>query len=127
MGRKHKSFSRGNGESGEVRELKDKIKRLSSDKKRLIAELKTLQDALDKTNKFVSKKVEDISLEDLTKMHDKTLKEIEEAVSCKNCSSIKHTYIILPGNRKVKVCIECGNREALTNDSIELNSIEEII
>lgn len=126
MGRKHKSFSRENGESGEVRQLKDKIKRLASDKKKLLAELKTLQEAFDKSRAFINKKVEDISVEDLTKMSDKTLKQIEEAVTCKSCGSTKFSYLCIPNNKKVKICTDCKHREA-TDDTSELNSIEEII
>ena len=42
MGRKHKDFPREAGESGEVRKLKDTIRRLVSDNKKLIAENENL-------------------------------------------------------------------------------------
>jgi DNA-directed RNA polymerase subunit M/transcription elongation factor TFIIS len=126
LGRKHKTFNRGDGESGEIRELKQKVKRLASDNKKLIAELKTLQDAFDRSRQFISKKVADISVEDLIRFSDKNLKQLEEIVTCKNCGSTKFSYIVLPGNRKVKNCMECNHREAL-DDISQLNSIEEVI
>jgi hypothetical protein len=122
LGRKHKTVPR----DETTQKLKDKIRRLESDKRKLISELKTLQEAFDKSREFINKKVADISVEDLTRLSDKSLKQIEDILTCKNCGSNEHTYILLPNNRKVRMCLECRLRENI-NDSIGFNCIEEVI
>ena len=126
MGRKHKSFSDKDGERGELRELKRKIQRLESDKRKLISELGTLKKAFDKTQVFLTKKVEHISVEDLTNLCDRSLQQIEDITKCKSCSGMKFNYLKIYNGNTIKICNECKHRET-TNDSSELNCIEEII
>lgn len=124
MGRKHKAFNKGDGEGGEVRELKEKIKRLASDKKKLISELQTLKEAFDKTRKFVEKKVEDISVEELIKHSKKPLKKLEEVTAC-SCGFTQFSYITTPSGSKIKICKDCKKRETIY-DSQEFDTNQEI-
>lgn len=126
MGRSHKTFPKGNGEMGEVKELKQKIKRLESDKRKLLSELRTLQEAFDKSRQFISKKVADISVEDLIRFSDKNLEQLQDIVTCKECSSTKFTYLSHPNGSKIKMCLECKHREA-SHDTSECDSSEAIL
>ncbi len=118
MGRKHKDFNRGDGASGEVRELKDKIKRLSSDKKKLLSELNTLREAFDKTKQFLGKKVKDIPVEELIKHSDKKLEEIESQ-KCE-CGACDFTFIQTPTSR-FKLCRECKKRTNYDTQGLDSN------
>ena len=113
MGRKHKTVPR----DETTQKLKDKIRRLESDKRRLLSELKTLQEAFEKSRDFISKKVRNLSVEELIQHSDKNLKEIEKATACKKCGGDRFTHISLPANRKIKVCTECKFRETLIDSS----------
>jgi len=65
---------------GELNKLKKRIKRLESDKRRLLSELNTYEQAFKNTTKFLKDHTSDFSIEDLIEAakNDKTLKETEE-------------------------------------------------
>ena len=130
MGRKHRSAPREAGESGEVRELKDKIKRLASDKKRLISEVSTLNAALDKTREFIDGKLDGVSVEKVIKAikSEKKLKEInkeneELKDKCKSCNrpmtKLSSTLV-----RSIFFCETCKKRDIVYE--AELNEIDTI-
>lgn len=127
MGRKHKAFNRSDGGSGEIRELKDKIKRLASDKKRLISELNTLKDAIEKSHKFINKKIEETTVEDAIKTADKSLNDLEKTLQCKKCES--ETKLLNIPNGKIRICLnnKCKNREMVSGDFSQQYSTEEIL
>jgi predicted nuclease with TOPRIM domain len=117
MGKHHKTFPRNNGESGEVRELKDKIKRLASDKRKLIAELQTLKAAFQKTSAFIEEKFEGITVEEVLDIakDKKSKKESAVEMECVKCHSTKLTHI-KQENRHIVICNNCKNREVYVFD-----------
>ena len=130
MGRKHKSFSKEDGKSGEVKELKSKIRRLASDKQKLIAELKTLQEAFDKTRSFIDNKLDGVPVEKVLKALkqenklkkiDKDAKEVHED-KCKDC---QRPYKILATSlvRTIYFCEVCKKREVIYDSA----GVEEVI
>lgn len=119
MGRHHKDFPRGNGESGEVRKLKDTIKRLVSDKKKLLAELKTLRDAFDQTAVFINKKTDKLSVEEMVQgiNEGKSLRQIEDVGNCEACGSA-NTKLLKVLSIRMRVCQEpkCKTRKKLKSE-----------
>ena len=115
MGKHHKTFPREGGESGELRKLKDKIRRLESDKKRLISELQTLKVAFEKTKLFIDNKLDGVPIEEVIKSvkAKKKLSEItKEELTCKYCHSNKHKLLmdIKPRQMRIHLCLTCNNK-----------------
>lgn len=79
--------------SGEIQKLKNKIRRLESDKRKLIAENKDLRERLEENLEFTKRETEDFSVEDLIKAA-KTKKD-------------------LPNLKKEQECPKCGDRIAI--------------
>jgi len=123
VGRKHKTIPRGDETT---QKLKDKIRRLESDKRKLLAELRTLQDAFNKSREYIEKKVVDIPVEELIKMADKPLRSVQEALSCKKCSSNSYTFISTPKGDRIKICKDCKFRETQDDSSNVDNTTEAI-
>jgi DNA repair exonuclease SbcCD ATPase subunit len=131
MGRKHRSVPREAGESGEVKQLKDKIKRLSSDKRRLISEVTTLTAALDKTREYIDDKLKGVSVEKVIKSvkEERKLKEInkeneELSEKCRVCNrplqTLSSTMV-----RSIFFCTTCRKRDIVYDaDLNEIDSIE---
>lgn len=117
MKKPHKSFPRDAGESGEIRKLKDKIKRLDSDKRRLIAELQTLKAAFQKTTTFIEEKFGEVSVEEVLDLikDKKYKKELVPELECVKCHSTKLTHI-KQINRHIVICNNCKNRETYVFD-----------
>jgi hypothetical protein len=117
MGRKHKSFPRGDGETGEIRELKEKIKRLSSDKKRLIAELQALKASFQKTTTFIEEKFGQLSVEEVLDVvkEKRKKKQLTPDLECVKCHSIQLTQI-KQDNRHIVICNNCKSREVYVFD-----------
>ena len=70
--RRHRRTLRHNEEKdGEVKRLKGIIRRLESDKRKLLSELKTLEDAFDKSITHIKGKVDKTSIEDVIKSVNK--------------------------------------------------------
>ena len=117
MGKHHKTFPRNNGESGEVRELKDKIKRLASDKRRLISELQTLKAAFQKTSAFIEEKFEGITVEEVLEIskEKKGKKDNSVEMECSSCHSTKLTHV-KQDTRHIVICHNCKNREVYVFD-----------
>jgi predicted nuclease with TOPRIM domain len=115
LGKHHKTFPREAGESGEVRKLKDKIRRLESDKRRLISELQTLKAAFEKTKLFIDNKLDGVSVEDVIKSvkANKKLAEIKkEELTCKYCLGTKNKLLmdIKPRQMRIHLCLTCNNK-----------------
>lgn len=113
MGRKHKDFSRTLGESGEVRKLKDAIRRIESDKKKLISELETLKAAFQRTTHFLESKFDKIPVEEVLSLikEKRRKKDLTPDPECVKCHSTNLTYFEAPG-KKIKYCLNCKHREA---------------
>ena len=115
MTKHHKTFPREAGESGEVRKLKDKIRRLESDKRRLISELQTLKVAFEKTKLFIDNKLDGVPIEEVIKSvkANRKLNEItKEELTCKYCHSNKHKLLmdIKPRQMRIHLCLTCNNK-----------------
>jgi predicted nuclease with TOPRIM domain len=115
LGKHHKTFPREAGETGEVRKLKDKIRRLESDKRRLISELQTLKVAFEKTKLFIDNKLDGVSVEEVIKSvkANKKLAEIKkEELTCKYCLSTKNKLLmdVKPRNMRIHLCLTCNNK-----------------
>jgi hypothetical protein len=114
MGRKHKSFPRGNGESGEIRKLKDAIKRLSSDKRQLLSEVRTLREAFEKAQAFIHTKIERVTIDEVVDAvkSGKGMKEIERCGDCEACGSA-NTKLMKLLSVRVRICQDCKTRKKL--------------
>lgn len=115
MGKNHKTFPREAGESGELRKLKDKIRRLESDKRRLISELQTLKTAFEKTKLFIDNKLDGVPIEEVIKSvkEKKKLSQIKkEELICKYCHSNKNKLLmdIKPRKMRIHLCLTCNNK-----------------
>jgi hypothetical protein len=115
LAKHHKTFPREAGESGEIRKLKDKIRRLESDKRRLISELQTLKVAFEKTKLFIDNKLDGVPIEEVIKSvkANKKLTEItKEELTCKYCHSNKHKLLmdIKPRQMRIHLCLTCNNK-----------------
>jgi hypothetical protein len=108
----HKSFPREAGESGEVRKLKDAVRRLESDKRKLISELETLKAAFQRTTSFIESKFDKIPVEEVLSLikQKKKKKELTPEPECGKCHSIEITFFDAPGKR-IKYCLNCKHRE----------------
>ncbi len=125
MGRKHKTIPRNSGESGEVKKLKDRVRRLDSDKRKLISELKTLQEAFDKTRHFIDDRLDGVPVEKVLKaLKDETkLKKIDKDAkesnkSTEKCEQCKRPCILLVNtvSRMIYYCSECKKRFVSTKN-----------
>lgn len=96
---------------GEISKLKDKIRRLESDKRKLISEVKTLEAALLENLKFMKGSTKDVSVEDLIKGAKKkqTLKEVKDGLDCPDCGNKLSVLIIGNDGGKSLTC-KCGYR-----------------
>lgn len=125
MGRKHKDFAREMGESGEVRKLKDAVRRLESDKRKLISELETLKAAFQRTTSFLESKFDKIPVEEVLQLikEKKRKKQLTPDPECGKCHSVEITYFDAPGKR-IKYCLNCKHRESDVLDSQTQHSTE---
>jgi hypothetical protein len=112
MGRKHKDFPREAGESGEVRKLKDIIRRLVSDNKKLVAENVNLKDAFQKTTNFIQSKFDKIPVEEVLNLikEKKKKKILTLDPECVKCHSIDLNILSVPG-KEIHICRNCNHRE----------------
>jgi hypothetical protein len=118
MKKPHKSFPREAGESGEVRKLKDAIRRLDSDKRKLISELETLKAAFQRTTHFLESKFDKIPVEEVLSLikEKRRKKELTSDPECVKCHSTNLTYFDVPG-KKITYCLNCKHREANVLDT----------
>lgn len=112
MGRKHKDFPREAGESGEVRKLKDTIRRLVSDNKKLIAENENLKAAFQKTTNFIQSKFDKIPVQEVLDLikDKKRKKELTKDPECVKCHSTDLNILVVPG-KEIHICRHCNHRE----------------
>jgi len=111
----NKMDTRKEAKDGEIRKLKDKNRRLESDKKKLMAEKKDLSRRLEEAYDHVGKKLGDISVEKVIQGVNagKNLEEISEGDSvCPQCKK---------GELKTKelsfgTMITCSNRDCSHSD-----------
>lgn len=123
MGRKHRDFPKDESEQ----KLKDKVRRLISDNKKLLAENRTLEKALEKTHNYVKKKMSEITVEEAISHADSSLEELQESVLCSKC---KHdTILIVTPGTTLRLCKskECKHREIIRSDSYEQHSTKEVL
>jgi len=99
MGNVRKSMLRHKEDkNGDVKRLKNIIRRLESDKKKLLSELKTLEEAFYKNVEFLKGKVDDHSLEDL-------IEAAKEGITLKDIAK-ENTYTKSSPKEKWK-CFKC--------------------
>lgn len=100
------------GESGEVRKLKDAVRRLESDKRKLLAELDTLKAAFQRTTSFISSKFDKIPVEEVLSLikEKKKLKQLTSEPECVKCHSTDLNVLTVP-NKEVIICRNCNHRE----------------
>lgn len=108
----HKSFSREQGESGEVRKLKDKIRDLASTNRKLLSELQTLKAAFQRTQSFIESKFDKIPVEEVLSLikEKKKKKELTIEPECVKCHSVNLTFFDAPG-KKIVMCLNCKHRD----------------
>lgn len=113
---------------GESKRLKNIIRRLESDKRKLLSELKTLEEAFEKNIEFLKGKVDEFSLDELLKAANdkKNIKQIkaeqasdpEQKWKCRVCASGCLHYIPITrhdGDFYMRSCSnkKCNNRTPL--------------
>ena len=113
---------------GEVQRLRNIIRRLESDKRKLLSELKTYEAVFQANMKYISKKIDEdnLSVEDVIKAANKkqTLREASEEKqqtmddmvkkwSCYKCKEGVMKLIIFQnriGKQYIRCCNKCDNR-----------------
>ena len=86
--------------------------------KRLKSELKTLQDGFNETSKFLKGQLANYTLEEVLsavkekkKLKKKQLEQIKSATGCPKCGKNNFKETNVPGNRKMKSCLNCDYYE----------------
>lgn len=101
-----------------IRELKGKIRRLESDKRKLLSEVETLETALEENLRFLKYQTKDLSLEDLIEAA-KSKKSLREAKNsrikevCKKCLSDDLFVSKVESVGVIKLCKDCKHREVI--------------
>ena len=103
-----------------INELKGKIRRLESDKRKLKSEVETLTAALEENIKFLRDQTNDLSLEDLigAAKSKKSLKEVKSTKveeTCKKCFSTDLFISKVKSVGTIVLCRSCKNREVKKN------------
>ena len=109
-----------------VQKLKAAIRRLESDKKKLLSEVKSLEEALNANIRFLKKESEGISLDSLIKAANKklTLKEIKEdekvqfkevSEICNKCLSPEVSITFIQNVGTLYICKKCSDRRVVRN------------
>jgi len=113
---------------GEVKRLKGIIRRLESDKRKLLSELKTLEDAFGKSITHIKGKLDKTSVEDVIKSVNKgqRLHEVTPAKEhkdwtchkCKNGNLELVTLSIRNGEKSFRICSnkKCKYRPPIDNN-----------
>ena len=96
---------------GEITRLNKMINRLKKDIDRLKGELRAYETAFKETSKYIDGKLDNVPLKNVIDgvKNSKKLKEIEESVLCKNCSSNNIYQIDLPFGKLIG-CRDCNDR-----------------
>lgn len=101
---------------GQVQKLKDTIRRLQSDNRKLKSELATYEAAFQKNIQFMKGKTKDLTLKDLIEgaKNDLTLEQIEEVKAeknwdCKTCGEGQLKLIKIPRQDGLFYIRKCDN------------------
>jgi len=112
MGRNRKKNDDASEET--LKDLKIANRRLKSDNERLKQELSTLQDAFEKTSKYLKDNTDDFSIEALIKgaKRGSTLQEIKDTNTCLVCKSQKLKSLNVPFG-KILLCTDCNHSKVV--------------